>query len=425
MLDIKFIRENPEKAKEGLRKKGVDFDLDHLLAVDEKRRGKIREVDDLRAEQNAASEEIAKLAGEERALRIAAMQDLKTKLTAYEFELRVLEEEFSELISQVPNLPLDDVPVGRGEAENRVLREVGSRPSFDFDPKDHMALGEALGIIDFDRAAKVSGSGFYYLKNEGVLLEFALVNYALDFLSGRGFTLCFTPDLARSRFYLGTGYVPRGDEAQIYEIKDQDLGLIATAEVALAGLHADEILDDKSLPLRYAGYSHCFRQEAGSYGKYSKGLYRLHQFTKVEMFVYARPEESEAVHRELLSAEEELWRGLGIPYRVIEMCAGDLGSQAARKFDLEAWMPGRNDGRGDWGEITSTSNTTDYQARNLNIRYRDKSGEGGFVHTLNGTAIATARAIIAILENFQQEDGAVKIPEALQKYMRGIREIRQ
>lgn len=421
MLDIKFIRDNPKKVREGLKTKGVEFDLDHLLAVDEKRRGKIKEVDDLRAEQNAASEEIANLAGEARTRKIAAMQDLKAKLAAYEFELRALEEEFNELINQVPNLPLDDVPVGRGESENKVLREVGSRPSFDFEPKDHTTLGDTLGIIDFERAAKVSGSGFYYLKNEGVLLEFALINYALDFLAGRGFTLCFTPDLARSRFYLGTGYVPRGDEAQIYEIKDRDLGLIATAEVALAGLHADETLDEGSLPLRYAGYSHCFRQEAGSYGKYSKGLYRLHQFTKVEMFVYARPEESEAMHRELLSAEEEIWQGLGIPYRVIEMCTGDLGSQAARKFDLEAWMPGR----GDWGEITSTSNTTDYQARNLGIRYRDKSGEGGFVHTLNGTAIATARGIIAVLENFQQEDGAVKIPEVLQKYMRGAREIRR
>jgi len=421
MLDIKFIRENPGKVREGLEKKGVDFDLDHLLAVDEKRRAKIKEVDDLRSGQNAASDEIAKLAGEERAQKIAAAQGLKAGLSDSELELKALEEEFNQLLNQIPNLPHDDVPVGRGESENKVLREVGSRPSFDFEPKDHTVLGEALGVIDFERAAKVSGSGFYYLKNEGVLLEFALVNYALDFLAGRGFTLCFTPDLARSRFYLGTGYTPRGDEAQIYEIKEQDLGLIATAEVALAGLHADETLDGESLPLRYAGYSHCFRQEAGSYGKYSKGLYRLHQFTKVEMFVYARPEESEAMHCELLSAEEELWRGLGIPYRVLEMCAGDLGSQAARKFDLEAWMPGR----GDWGEVTSTSNTTDYQARNLGIRYRGKSGEGGFVHTLNGTAIATSRGIIAILENFQQKDGSVEIPEALQKYMRGTKEIRR
>jgi len=281
-------------------------------------------------------------------------------------------------------------------------------------------LGESLDIIDFERASKVSGSGFYYLKNEGGLLELALVRYALDFLKNKGCELLFTPDLARDRFYLGTGYLPRGPEAQTYEIKDSDLGLIATAEITLAGYHADEILNEADLPKRYAGYSHCFRQEAGGYGKYSKGLYRVHQFTKVEFFCYSKPEDSSRMHEEILFWEEELWRGLGIPYRVIDMCTGDLGTQAARKFDLEAWMPGRDD----WGEVTSASNTTDYQARRLGIKFRRKSGETEFAHTLNGTAIATSRAIVAILENYQTESGRVKIPETLVKYI-GVKEIKR
>ena len=238
------------------------------------------------------------------------------------------------------------------------------------------------------------------------------MRYALDFLRTKGYALWFTPDLAREKFYLGTGYQPRGPEAQTYVIQDSDLGLIATAEVTLAGIHADELLSGEELPRRYAGYSHCFRQESGAYGKHSRGLYRVHQFTKIEMFAFARPEESAKMHEEFLALEEELWKGLEIPYRVVEICTGDLGAQASRKFDLEAWMPGR----GEWGEVTSTSNTTDYQARRLGIRFRDKDGSVKSVHTLNGTAIATSRAIIAILENYQRKDGKVDVPKVLQKY---------
>ncbi|KKS37481.1 MAG: serine--tRNA ligase [Candidatus Sungbacteria bacterium RIFCSPLOWO2_12_FULL_41_11] len=420
MLDIKFIRENPDKTREGLKKKGMDFDLDYLLSLDEKRRKKIQEVDEMRARQNALSGEIATARKSDRDKNIAESKELKIKLGDVEFELKAIEEEFEELTGKFPNLPLDNVPVGAGERDNVAFREIGERPKFSFETKDHLELGINLGIIDFETGAKVSGSDFYYLKNAGVMLELALVQYALEFLSQKGFSPRITPDLARSKFYLGTGYLPRGSEAQTYMIEDSDLGLIATAEVTLAGIHADEILDNKQLPIYYAGYSHCFRRESGSYGKYSKGLYRVHQFTKVEMFVYCRPEDSPKIHEDLLGYEEKLWQGLGIPYRVVEMCAGDLGAQAARKFDLEAWMPGRKD----WGEVTSTSNTTDYQARRLGIKYRDADGKIKFVHTLNGTAIAVSRAIIAILENYQQEDGSVEIPEVLQKYMGGMKDIR-
>lgn len=421
MLDIKFIREYPDKVRDGLKRRGVVFDLDYLLELDERRRAKIKEVDDFRAEQNVASDAIAGLDDEAKDKKVAEMKELKSKLGDFEFELKALEEELSELMDRLPNLPLDEVPAGKGEKDNLEVKVWGRKRDFDFPPKDHLELGTTLGIIDFGTGAKVSGSGFYYLKGEGVMLELALVQYALDFLRRRNFTLWLTPDLARQKFYLGTGYLPKGPEAQIYEISESDLGLIATAEVTLAGIHSDDILEEDSLPRRYAGYSHCFRREAGGYGKYSKGLYRVHQFTKVEMFVYSRPEESARLHEELLRFEEELWQGLGIPYRVVEMCAGDLGSQAARKFDIEAWMPGREE----YGEVTSTSNTTDYQARNLGIRYRAGSGNIEFVHTLNGTAIAVSRAIVAILENYQQEDGSVKIPEALRPYMHGIKEIRR
>jgi len=413
MVDIELIRKNPEIVKGALEKRGAVIDVDYLREVDAKRLTALGELEEMRAEHNNASDAIAKKSGALRNEAIAKSKELKDRIGHKEFELKTLEDEVNELLKQIPNLPLTEVPAGVSEKDNTILREVGDKPAFDFEPKDHAALGIDLGILDFESGSKVAGAGFYYLKNEGVLLELALAHYVLDLLRQRGFSLWLTPDLARERFYIGTGYLPRGPEAQIYEIKESDLGLIATAEVTLAGIHADEILAEERLPMRYAGYSHCFRQEAGSYGKYSKGLYRVHQFTKIEMFAFVRPEESAAMHEELLGIEEALWQGLKIPYRVVEMCAGDLGAQAARKFDLEAWMPGR----ADWGEVTSTSNTTDYQARNLGIRYRKKDGGNEFVHTLNGTAVATSRAIIAILENYQDKDGNVRIPEVLRPYM--------
>ncbi|MDQ3239606.1 MAG: serine--tRNA ligase, partial [bacterium] len=257
-----------------------------------------------------------------------------------------------------------------------------------------------------------AGSQFYYLKNEAVMLELALQQYGMNLFSKKGFTPIITPDLAKSRYYLGTGYAPRGDEAQTYEIKDEDLGLIATAEVTMAGYLSDETITQDKLPLKYAAISHCFRKEAGAYGKYSKGLYRVHQFTKLEMFVYCAEEDSQKIHQELLAIEEEIVQALKIPYRVLEMCTADLGAMAARKYDLEAWIPSKND----YGEITSTSNCTDYQARSLNIKYKTKSGETKYMHMLNGTAIVLSRFPLVILENYQQQDGSIKIPDVLVPY---------
>lgn len=414
MVDIKLLRDNPDYFKKAAQRKGYKVDIDEILELDGKKRGLIQEIDEMRRQSNeiASKGKDVSEADKERG------SGLREKIKVKEKELKIVEAQFNEGFGLIPNPAFDEVPEG---AEPKELRIVGDKPKFDFEPKDHLELGERLDILDFEAGAKVAGSQFYYLKNEGALLELALINYAIDLLAGEDFKVLFTPDLAKSRFYLGTGYMPRGDEAQIYEVKDEDLGLIATAEVTLAGYHADEILDEKLLPLKYVGLSHCFRREAGAYGKYSKGLYRVHQFTKVEMFCYAKPQESRAVHEELLRLEEKIFQGLGIPYRVIEIPTGDLGAQAAKKYDLEAWLPGRSGStgspRGDWGEITSTSNTTDYQARNLNIKYRAADGETDFVHTLNGTAIATPRVIIAILENYQKEDGSVAIPGALQKYL--------
>lgn len=421
MLDIKWVREHQDEVKESLRRRGVDFDLSGLIAADEKRRAAIKEGDDLRARQNEFAHAVAKATGSEREEKIAQSREIKVQIGAVEEKVRAAEEEYAALLHQLPNMTDPDVPDGKSDKDNKILREVGEKPAFDFKPRDHLAIGEALDILDFERGAKVAGSGFYYLKNEGAMLEIALVHFALDFLRGKGFVPVITPDLAHKKFYLGTGYLPRGPEAQTYEIAESDLGLIATAEVTLAGLHAGEILDMKSMPLRYAGYSHCFRREDGAYGKYSKGLYRVHQFSKVEMFAFATPETSREIHMQFLALEEELWQALGIPYRVLDMCAADLGAQATRKFDLEAWMPGR----GDWGEVTSTSNTTDYQARNLDIRYRATDGSISAAHTVNGTALATSRAPIAMLENYQQKDGSVIIPDILQPYMGGMRSIKR
>ena len=293
------------------------------------------------------------------------------------------------------------------------MRKWGTPAKFKFEPKDHLQLGKSLGILDFETGAKVTGSQFFFLYGDGALLELALTLYTFEKLAKEGFLPVITPDLAKSRYYLGTGYMPKGDEAQTYTVEGEDLGLIATSEVTLAGMHADSVIPEDKLPLKYVGYSRCFRKEGGSYGKYSKGLYRVHEFSKTEMFIYCKPEESEKMHNLILKMEEEIYQELEIPYRVVEMCTGDLGAMAARKFDIEAWMPGRED----YGEVTSTSNCTDYQARNLNIRFRRNTGETEYLHMINGTAIVMTRVPLAILENFQQKDGSVAIPKVLQKWM--------
>ncbi|PKL06153.1 MAG: serine--tRNA ligase, partial [Spirochaetae bacterium HGW-Spirochaetae-9] len=302
-------------------------------------------------------------------------------------------------------------------------RKWGEPTRFPFAPKDHVQLGETLDLIDFDTATRVSGPKFYYLKNEAVLLELALERYALDILRKHGFTLTITPDIAREEVLEGIGFNPRGEESNIYTIEGTGTCLVGTAEITLGGYHAGKILSENDLPIRMAGLSHCFRREAGGAGQYSKGLYRVHQFSKVEMFIYCLPTQSEQIHDQLLAIEEEIFQGLEIPYHVVDTCTGDLGAPAYRKFDIEAWMPGRGE-QGEYGEVTSTSNCTDYQARRLNIRYKDSAGQIQHVHLLNGTAIAISRAIVAILENFQREDGSVGLPKALVPYM-GLSEIRR
>lgn len=411
MIDPKYIRENPEKVKKNTAERNVKAEIiDEWLGVDKKRGALITEIGALRAERNALSDA---LKGKPDSAVIEKVKNLKPKIESLEADLSSVESEWNDLINQIPNIHLDDVPIGKDDSENVVVELRGKKPEFSFEPKDHLTLGKELGIIDFEAGAKVSGSQFYYLKNDGVLLEFALIQYGLKKFVEKGFELFMTPDLAKSRFYLGTGYAPKGDEAQTYEIKDEDLGLIATAEVTMAGYHADEIFKASDLPKKYVAISHCYRKEAGAYGKYSKGLYRVHQFSKLEMFSYCTVEQSAEMHQLFLEIEKEIADELGLHYRVLHMCSGDLGGMAAKKYDLESWLPGRND----FGEITSTSNCTDYQARNLNIRYKDENGENKYAHMLNGTAIVMSRFPIAIIENFQQADGTVKVPEVLVPYM--------
>jgi len=404
MIDIQTLRDNPEGIKVKVTEKGFDPVLvDQALELDRQRRELIAEVESLRAERNVAAKE----------KNIEQGKKIKSRLQEIEPDLEKIEREFLDVFNRIPNPALPGVPLGKDEGDNVEVRRWGEPPHFDFEPKDHLELGKQLGILDFETGAKVVGSQFYYLFGDGALLELSLVMFAMDLLQKEGFTPAITPDLAKSRYYLGTGYMPRGDEAQTYTISDQDLGLIATAEVTLAGKHADEIISEADLPVKYIGYSHCFRQEAGAYGKYSRGLYRVHQFTKAAMFIYCTPEESGNMHEHILEMEEKIYQGLGLPYRVVEMCSGDLGAMAAKKYDIEAWMPVR----GEYGEVTSTSNCTDYQARNLNVKFRREDGKTEYAHMLNGTAIATSRTPLAILENYQTADGTVVVPEALRKWM--------
>ena len=419
MIDLKRLRENPDFYRKATADKQRDPVLvDKVIEIDKAKRELLGKIEALRAETNKLSVSASPSpspspseADEKEKIREQGKQ-IKKEREQLEAKLEEIDKQLTEILSQIPNPALPQVPVGKDETENVEVRKWGEPKKFDFPVKDHLELGKSLDILDFEAGAKVAGSQFYFLYNEGALLELSLVHFALDLLRKEGFTPVITPDLAKSRCYLGTGYLPKGNEAQTYEIKDEDLGLIATAEVTLAGKHADEVIPEEKLPLKYIGYSHCFRKEAGAYGKYSKGLYRVHQFTKAEVFIYCLPEESEKMHELILSMEEKIYQALELPYRVVEMCTGDLGGMAARKFDIEVWMPGRSE----YGEVTSTSNCTDYQARNLNIRLKRKNGDLEYLHMLNGTAIATSRTPLAILENYQQADGSVLIPKVLQPY---------
>ena len=411
MLDIKFIRQNPGKVKEACQKKRVEVDIDRLLEVDKKRRELLQAIEDMRAKKNRASEEIKKSSQEEKAKIILEMQELDQNNDRLDKNIKEAEEEFNKLMLQIPNLPFDEVPTGKDDRENVVLREWGKKPKFDFKIKDYMDVAQELDLIDTERAGKTSGSRFGYLKREAVLLEFALINLVFNKLGKEKFIPIIPPVMLRPEMARGMGYLEQTDEQEAYYLQKDDLYLTGTSEQSLGAMHAGEIFAIKDLPRRYAGFSTCFRREAGAYGKDTKGILRVHQFDKIEMFIYCKPEDSKKEHQFLLRMEEELMQSLKIPYRVLQICTGDLGRPAANKYDIEAWIPSQNQYR----ETHSTSNCTDFQARRLNIRYRDKEGIH-FIHTLNGTAFAIGRILISIIENYQQKDGSVKVPDLLQKY---------
>ncbi len=424
MLDPKYVVAHAEAVKQNCvnRNVGADVvaDVDAIVALDSDRKAIQTQVEEIRRRQN----EVAQATGKEkdpgkRSELVAEGKRLKEEVVAVDERLRTLEVEMKQRLSQLPNLTHPDAPTGQTEDANKVIKTWGTPRVFDFPTKDHVELGKALDIIDFEGGGKVSGQGFYFLKNDGALLDLALQQYAIHRLVKEGFRPVITPDLARNSILEGIGFQPRGPETQVYSVENTDLSLIGTAEITLGGLHADEVLEAEQLPLKYAGLSHCFRTEAGAGGRASKGLYRVHQFTKVEMFAYTEGtlEASGAMHQDLLRIEEEIFQGLGLPYQVLDICSGDLGGPAYRKFDIEAWMPGRGEA-GEYGEVTSTSDCTDFQARRLNIRYKPAGQKGTkFVHTLNGTAVALSRALLAVLENYQEADGTVLVPEVLRPFM--------
>ncbi len=415
MLDPKYIRDHVAEVRENIRRRRMQVDVDGYLATEEDRLALLKEVEELRRERNEVAQSMASATPESRPALIERGKAIKESLNEKEERLQSLELRVRELLLQFPNMTHPDAPEGGSDAENQEIARVGEiRPLTS--PKSHTELAEMHDLLDFERAAKVTGAKFYYVKRDLLILEQALILWTLQELRREGFIPMETPDLAKDEVLLGTGYQPRGNETQIYSIEGTDLSLVGTAEITIGGYHKDEILEEAQLPLKYVGLSHCFRTEAGSYGRESYGLYRVHQFNKVEMFVFCAPWQSEAIHEEIRRLEERLFTKLGIPYRVLNICTADLGGPAYRKYDLEAWMWGKKQGQGDWGEVTSASNCTDFQARRLNVRLRKNDGSLEYAHTLNGTAIALSRALIALLENGQEEDGSIRIPEVLQPF---------
>lgn len=418
MLDAHFIREHLDEVKANCRHRNVKADVDRVIALDDQRKRLSQETQQLQQRQN----QVAQLTSKEKdqAKRQELIQEgksLKEKVSGLDKQVKQVEADLEAVLKTIPNVTHPAAPVGN---DNKVLKAVGEPRKFEFKPKDHVAIAEKLDLADFEAGAAVAGQKFYFLKNEAALLELALVQYAMQTLVAKGYTPVITPDVARVEVLEGIGFLPRDPDPEkrnVYSLADTDLCLVATAEITLGGMHKDQILDAAKLPLKYVGLSHCFRTEAGAAGKETKGLYRVHQFTKVEMFVFCTAEQSEAIHEELREIEEQIFQGLGLPYQVVDTCTGDLGGPAYRKYDLEAWMPARGE-NGVYGEVTSTSNCTDYQARRLNIRYRVPNQKGTrFAHTLNGTAVAVSRAILAILENYQQADGSVLVPEVLRPWL--------
>jgi seryl-tRNA synthetase len=408
MIDINLIRENPKLIQKTAKDKNVDIDISHVLEIDKKYKELLIAVQKLREERNILTHSIK---GKPTLEQIKKGKILKEKLEKEENAQKAVWEELKIELLKIPNPAKADVKAGKNDTENEVLRKVGTPTKFNFKPKDHLEIGEKLDIIDVQRASKISGARFYFLKNEGALLEFALRQFAFEILLKEGFVPVIPPVLIKKEVMRGLGYMEKGGDEDMYIFEKDDLVLVGTAEQSIVSMHKDEVLDEKELPKRYIGFSTCFRREAGSYGKDTRGILRAHQFDKIEMVSYVKQGEDDKEHEYLLSLEEKLLQALEIPYQVVKMCTGDLGFPAARKYDLEAWVPSENKYR----EVTSTSTTTDFQSRRLNIKYK-KQNEMKFVNILNGTAFST-RPIVAILENYQQEDGSVLIPKVLQKYL--------
>ena len=415
MLDPKILRENPDKIRKMINDRAVEFDLDSLINADKKRREFIIKTDELRKKKNRVSLQIAekKKAGEDASNILIEMKKVSTELTELEITQTKVEEEYSRLAKTIPNLIHESVPIGEGKLENKEIRKWGNIPQFDFKINNHIDLSDDLDLVDLERAAKVSGARFYYLKNELVRLNQVLINFALDFLAEKNYSLIQPPYLIKRKSMEGA-IIAEDFEDVIYKIQDEDLYLIGTSEHAIAAMHADEIIEGSLLPIRYAGVSPCFRKEAGAHGKDQKGIFRVHQFEKVEQFVFCRPEESWNEHERMIQVAEEFYKKLEIPYKVILLSSQDMGKIAAKTYDIEAWMSGQNAYR----EIVSCSNCLDYQSRRLKIRYRDKTNEDTkYLHTLNSTLVATSRVLVSIIENFQTKDGHIDIPKVLQRYI--------
>ncbi len=416
MIDTKELKTRYEEIKKNISDRFMNVDLDKIIADQDKRSALLAEVEALRAKRNETAAKMkGKMDNETRQALIAEGKAIKEELAAKEAEFNEIDVLFAEEARTIPNYAHPEAPIGKEDKDSLAVKFVGEPKHFSFKAKDHVQLGEELDILDFDNGAKVSGQKFYYIKNKAVILQMALERYAMDIVIKHGFTPFITPDIAKEEILNGIGFNPRGAESNIYTLEGTGTCLVGTAEITLGGYYQNTILDKKDLPIKMTGLSHCFRREAGGAGQYSKGLYRVHQFSKLEMFIYCLPEESDSFHKEILAIEEEIFSGLGLAYRIVDTATGDLGAPAYRKFDIEAWMPGRGD-EGEYGEVTSTSNCTDYQARSLNIRYRDEDGKIKFVHMLNGTAVALSRAMVALIENYQNEDGSISIPAALIPY---------
>ncbi len=418
MLDIKFIENNPELIKNGAQTKGFKVDVDRIISLNSERKSIISELESYKQIKNKISKEIPNLPNDEKKEKIQEMQELKQKEKKLNEIIKTIEPELNNLLLSVPNPPLESVPIGKDDEDNKVIGKFGEIPAFSFKPKDHVELGLDLDMLDFERGAKIAGSRSYFLKNAGVLLQMALQRYTVDFLINKGFNIIYPPFLVRNQAMVGTGYFPFGKE-QSYNMEKDDLYLIGTSEVPLVSYYSDEILDESNLPIMFAGISSCFRREAGTYGKDTHGLYRVHQFEKIEQVVICKDnmEDSNKMHDFLLNNAREILESLKLPYQLVNVCSGDLGAGQIKKHDLEVWMPSRNS----YGETHSCSSFKSYQARRSNLRYRNNDGKVDFPFTLNNTAIANPRILIPIMEIYQQEDGSIKIPEVLIPYMNGMK----